>query len=102
MNCHGDNKGKQGSHNHSSLKHMLHMIICCGLPIVIVAFLPLISRLNPSAGIWIGKIVPFLCLIMMIGMLPMMFRKNEKSSCCDSKHNETNGKDVPKLNKPVE
>lgn len=29
MNCHGDNKEKQGTHNHSPLKHIWHMILCC-------------------------------------------------------------------------
>lgn len=51
MNCHGNNKNKQNSHNHSPLKHMLHMVICCGLPLILVGLLPAISRLSPSASL---------------------------------------------------
>lgn len=98
MNCHGNNKENHKGHNHSPLKHMLHMILCCGLPIVIVGFLPLISRISPNAGSFVTKIVPFLCPIMMIGMIPMMFGGNKKSSCCENK-DETKALE---LNKTVE
>jgi hypothetical protein len=68
------------------------MILCCGLPIVIVIFLPLISRVSPGAGSFVSRIVPFLCPLMMIGMLPMMLGGNKKKSCCDDK-NENNNKE---------
>lgn len=100
MNCHGTNKGTKGGHKHSPLRHMLHMIICCGLPIVIVGFLPLITKLSPGAGNVIAKIVPFLCPIMMIGMLPMMFGGSKKSSCCDKTNNDNNK--ALELNKSAE
>lgn len=61
MGCHGDNKGSNGSnHKHNHIKHMLHMVVCCGLPILIVGMLPIISKLNPSAGSTVAKIVPFM------------------------------------------
>lgn len=102
MDFHEDNKVNQGGHKHSPLKHMLHMVICCGLPIVIVAFLPLITRISPSAGSFIGRIVPFLCPIMMISMMWMMMGGNKKKSCCDnSDENFENNKPV-ELNKPIE
>lgn len=93
MNCHGGNKGKQGGHKHSPLKHMMHMIICCGLPIVIVGLLPLISRISPGAANFVSRIVPFLCPLMMIGMIPMMMSgmgDNKKESCCDNKNKNDN------------
>jgi hypothetical protein len=95
MNCHEDNKGK-----HSPLKHMLHMVICCGLPIVIIGLLPFISKFSPGSGRMLGFIVPFLCPIMMIGMLPMMLggSHSQKENCCDNKNVE----EQPKLNKPLE
>lgn len=106
MNCHGDNKGNPGNHNvnhnHSPLKHMLHLILCCGLPIVLVALLPLISRLSPGAGSAVSKIVPFLCPLMMIGMIPMMFGGNKKGGCCDNKNKDHNNVEMAKLNKPSE
>ena len=87
MNCHGDNKEKQRSH--SPLKHMLHMLICCGLPIVIIGLLPFIARINPAAGGALGKIAPYLCPVMMLAMLPMMLGGSKKgggkASCCDTK-----------------
>ncbi len=99
MNCHGDNKEEQGTHKHSPLKHMLHMAICCGLPIVIVGLLPFISRINPNVAGIIGKIVPFLCPIMMIAMMSMMFGGNKKSSCCKSDNNEINNGELSKVNR---
>lgn len=83
MNCHDDNKGNQGAHKHSPLKHVLHMALCCGLPLVIIGFLPLIARYSPAAGGVLGKIAPFLCPVLMMLMLPMMFRKDKKGNCCD-------------------
>lgn len=100
MNCHGDNKRNKGNHNHSPLKHMLHMILCCGLPIAIIGFLPLITRFSPNTGRVLGLIAPFLCPIMMISMIPMMFSHNKKSSCCDHSSNDSN-KSL-KLNEPTE
>lgn len=83
MKCHKDNEGNK---NHSPLKHMFHMILCCGLPIVILALLPFISRYSPGASKLLAVIAPFICPIMMIGMIPMMFGfGNKKSSCCDKK-----------------
>jgi hypothetical protein len=72
------------------------MAICCGLPIVIIGALPLIARLSPSVAGVLGKIAPFLCPLMMIAMLPMMFGNNKKGSCCkDSNENQD-------VNKPLE
>lgn len=102
MNCHGDNKGKDGTHKHNPLKHMLHIVICCGLPIVVVGLLPLISRISPSASGIIAKIVPFLCPIMMIAMIPMMFGGNKKSSCCNNENNKIDNRKLAELNKPEE
>ncbi|SHJ92788.1 hypothetical protein SAMN02745163_02847 [Clostridium cavendishii DSM 21758] len=76
------------NNKHSGLKHILHMILCCGFPMVIIGFLPLITKLNPSAGATIAKILPFLCPVMMFLMVTMMIRNNKKSSCCESKYND--------------
>ena len=102
MNCHGDNKGKQGGHKHSPLKHMLHMIICCGLPIVVVGFLPLISKVSPGAGNFVSRIVPFLCPLMMIGMIPMMLGGNKEKDCCDNAKEEQISSKQLELDKHIE
>lgn len=87
MKCCSENKGNQENNNHihSPLKHMLHMLVCCGLPIAIIGLLPIISRYSPSSSRILGFIAPFICPLMMVGMVFMMFGKNKKSSCCDSK-----------------
>ncbi|MEQ8197781.1 MAG: hypothetical protein ABRQ27_07230 [Clostridiaceae bacterium] len=99
MNCHKNNNDKntQSNHKHSPLKHMIHMVLCCGLPIVIIAILPLITKFNPAAGGVLLKIVPFLCPIMMITMMPMMIRTDKKNSSVSCKDNE-----AAELKKPAE
>lgn len=102
MNCHKDNKEKQGSHKHSPLKHVLHMALCCGIPIVIIGFLPLIARYSPATGGILGKIAVFICPVMMMLMLLMMFKRDKKGSCCDDS-NENNDNNKPlEINKSIE
>ncbi|MGL4106888.1 hypothetical protein [Clostridium sp. LP20] len=91
MNCHGDKKGNQ---KHSSLKHMLHMVLCCGLPILIVGLLPLVSKVSTNAGRVLSIIAPFICPIMMVFMILMMIRGNKESRCCDNSKQDTNNRDV--------
>lgn len=84
MNLNKDNEGKQKSGKHSPLKHMFHMVLCCGLPIVILFSLPLITKFSPSAGSKVLVILPFLCPVMMIFMMVTMMGGNKKGSCCDN------------------
>ncbi|MGD9568963.1 MAG: hypothetical protein AB7V48_11695 [Sedimentibacter sp.] len=111
MNCHGNNDGNnkenynenKGMHNHSPIKHMLHMILCCGLPILIFAALPFISKVSPGASRILLVIAPFICPLMMIGMIPMMLgggKNNKKSSYCENK--ESISKAQLELNEPTE
>lgn len=86
MKCHGNDEGKQGGHNHSPLKHMLHMAICCGLPILIISFLPLISKFSPRVGGVLAVIAPFICPIIMLPMMINMFKGNKGANCCDDKN----------------
>lgn len=72
---------------------MLHMIICCGLPLLIIALLPMVAIYSPRVSVFLGFVAPFICPIMMIGIIFMMFKGNRnkgKSTCCDKKENETN------------
>jgi hypothetical protein len=102
MNSHEGRKEKQTSHKHNPLKHMLHMILCCGLPIVIMALLPIITTFSPGAASKIGKIAPYLCPLMMIAMIPMMMRHNKKGSCCDNTNENLDNNKSLELNKPIE
>jgi hypothetical protein len=67
------------------MKHMLHMVLCCGLPIIIIMSLPLIAKVSPALSGVLGLIAPFICPIMM-GLMVFMMLGKKKSSCC----NETN------------
>lgn len=100
MNCHGENKENHGTHKHSPLKHMLHMVLCCGLPIIILGLLPTISRFSPAAGKILGGITPFICPIMMLAMIPMMLGGNKKKDCCEN--NKKLNDEKLELGKPVE
>ncbi len=96
MKCHGDNNVNQGAHNHNPIKHMLHMVLCCGLPVVIIGLLPFISKFSPGSGKFLAVIAPFICPIMMIGMIPMMLGgRGQKKSCCDSSNSEINAPNGP-------
>jgi hypothetical protein len=78
------NKHKENStHQHSPLKHLAHMILCCGLPLLIILSLPYIATLNSRFATILGTITPFICPIMMFGMMFMMFRNGKKENCCE-------------------
>lgn len=68
-----NHKGKHRGH----MSHMVMMALCCGAPLILLLLLPAIGSVIPGAGAVIGKIVPFLCPLMMLLMLPMMFGKNK-------------------------
>lgn len=64
----------------SLLKGMGMMGLCCLLPIVITALLPLLSSLFGAAGTRVASIIASLiCPIMMIGMVFMM---SKGGGCC--------------------
>jgi len=86
MNCH-ENNNKNG---HSSIKHLLHMVLCCGLPIIIIALVPFIARFSSGGARVLYAIAPFLCPVMMLGMILMMFLGGRKKSCCNNSKNIDN------------
>lgn len=88
MKCLKDNNKEQHStKGHNPIKLLFHMILCCGLPILIILAIPFIARINLPAAGFLGVIAPFICPIFMGGMIFMMFRNNKKS-CCDKKKTE--------------
>jgi len=70
------NDNEKPSPNH--IRHLMHMVLCCGLPLLILLVLPLIGY----KGVLLN-IVPFICPIMMLVMVPMMLR-GQKGSCHDN------------------
>lgn len=89
MNCHDNNN--KNSKGHSPMKHMLHMVLCCGLPILIILALPFIAGISPGAATILGFITPFICPVMMIGMMLMMFKgRNKTQDCCKTENGDQN------------
>ena len=80
MHCNMDKEEKKESSKHSSFKHILHMVICCGLPILIILSLPFIGRYSPGIATLLGTIAPFICPIMMGEMMFMIFGKRKKEN----------------------
>jgi hypothetical protein len=83
MNCHNNQDKKS-----SPIKHMLHMVLCCGLPFLIVLSLPFISKYSPQAAGLLGLIAPFICPIMMGSMFFMIIYQSRKSNkkCCEDQN----------------
>jgi len=81
--CHGnnshrenENKGKQKRH----LSHILMMALCCGGPLILSLLLPLTGKVFPGISIFLSGIIPFLCPIMMLVMIPMMAKDDKKKN----------------------
>jgi len=76
MNCHG-NHGNKEHDNRAHKIHMLLMIICCLLPIGLIAIFSVLTMNNAT----LGRILPYaaflLCPLMHLAMIPMMFRKEK-------------------------
>lgn len=83
MNCCNNNKDEnrltdnqnnipKSKYHNGHTKHMLHMALCCGLPILLILLLPALGY----KGILLS-IVPYICPIMMVLMIPMMFHKSK-------------------------
>lgn len=84
MNCH-ENKNENGkAKKHSPIKHMLMMVFCCGLPLLIIGILPFIN-IGGGSKIAIAGVVPFICPLMMMFMIPMMLKSIKGEACCSEK-----------------
>lgn len=63
---------------------MIHMILCCGIPVIIILSLPFIANFSPAIAAMLAVIAPFICPIMMGGMMFMMFSGKKKKCCPDN------------------
>lgn len=85
MNFHGNNNKHK---SHSPIKHMILMVLCCGLPILVVAALPFFKFASPAIRTSLTGIAPFICPLMMIFMLPMMIKgMGGQHSDCEEREN---------------
>jgi hypothetical protein len=62
------------------MKHMLMMVLCCGLPIVLFLLLPAIISVFPAA-VALSAVIPLLCPVLMGLMMFMMMRGNGHAGC---------------------
>ena len=86
MNDHENDEKKENKGAHSSIKHMLMMVLCCGLPILLIIALPFLKIGNAGFKVTLASIIPFLCPIMMLFMIPMMLKGSKGGkSCHDTK-----------------
>ncbi|WP_291649409.1 hypothetical protein [Clostridium sp.] len=79
-------------YKHSYFKHVFHMGLCCALPIVIILLLPIVYKFSPKVSEILGVMAPFICPLIMLLMLPMMFLKRKKGRCCEKEINRKNKK----------
>lgn len=70
--CGGNHKG------HNPMKYMFHMILCCGLPLLILLALPYVARTNPGVAGILGIITPFICPIIMGSMMFFIFGNTKR------------------------
>lgn len=81
----------QGGHKHSPMNHMLMMVLCCGLPIILlIVVVPFLGIFGTGFKLTVASIIPFLCPVMMLFMIPMMLKssKDSKSCCSEDKEKE--------------
>lgn len=105
MNCcnHNPNDNQaNGSHEHKGImSHMWMMVLCCAAPLVLLVVIALLGSRIPGLKILLISILPFVCPIMMVGMIPMMFMHRKHGKKLDEKDNELNSskesKNVQKL-----
>jgi hypothetical protein len=77
-NCHGNNSDNNKGNKHKGhLSHMLMMILCCGAPMLLLFLITILGRSNFGISGFFSRILPFLCPLMMLLMLPMMLKKDK-------------------------
>ena len=92
--CHDNHQENELRVKHKGhMSHILMMILCCGGPVILLLLLPLIGKTFPGTSVYLYKIIPFLCPIMMLAMIPMMFKKdkgNNANKTCENKQLKDN------------
>ncbi|MEG2018840.1 MAG: hypothetical protein RR128_10335 [Clostridium sp.] len=84
--CNENNSNNSKGKKKNPMKHMLMMALCCGLPILILAIVPFLGSGNAALKTLLISIAPFICPLMMIGMIPMMFMHSKDGSASKGGH----------------
>lgn len=78
---------------------MWMMVLCCGTPLLLLLIISLLGTGFSGTKVFFIGALPFICPIMMLIMMPMMFiQKNGSGDCheqtsVESRDNETNSND---------
>lgn len=77
MNCchHSDH---DNHHKKGHLSHIWMMALCCGAPILAVLFILLSGSRFPAVSAFLLSAAPFLCPVLMFGMIPLMLMKGRR------------------------
>lgn len=70
---------KHQQHKHTHISHMLMMALCCGLPVLLIALIPLIGRFIPGISNSVYLLPLLLCPLMMIPMMIGGMREKKES-----------------------
>ncbi len=102
MNCHGnhgDNGNGQENGHKGHLSHMWMMLLCCGIPVLLLLLVPFLAR-NGGSGIakLLTVVAPFICPLMMIFMIPAMFKLGKSKA--DKNNFDSNNQMQPEKRVP--
>lgn len=70
--CHGNDshhENEQKGKRKGPISHILMMLLCCGGPAILLLLLPLVEKIFPGNSIYLSRIIPYLCPIMMLVMM---------------------------------
>ncbi len=89
MNCCNNNNknertSKTGKRGHAHPMWM--MALCCGAPILILAVISLLGAGAIGTKTFLAGILPFICPVMMLVMIPMMFLRIKRSGQSHEDH----------------
>ncbi|HEX3018029.1 MAG TPA: hypothetical protein VHP31_09275 [Caproicibacter sp.] len=77
MNCCNHNNDNKNNNSHKGrISHMWMMALCCGAPLLIIILISVFGANFPAIRSAILPVLPFICPIMMVVMMPMMFMQH--------------------------
>jgi len=86
MNCCDNNKNESKNKNKNvhkgHMSHMWMMALCCGAPLMLLLVISLLRASFPGIRVVLIGILPFLCPVLMIFMIPMMLKKGKNDGDC--------------------